>query len=239
MSAVPSGSLIRLSGRINNYKCTSDTARFVFDDSDKTKLGVIAVAAAAAGLGAQAMSTASNSSAMEEVADFVEFEVEGQQVSGWLWKSPLRDGDIVDSAIELSGNGAAKLVAVRRKSDGAIALYPHCSRGRLGHWLNALKWSGLFLGVMGIFILSTFLYIAGSDLFHYIEALYVGGGATVFLMVMCYSLSRRYEPFARVAEKCFATLGLNNPSRVDLVKSTKALRKPNDPPELGTFYFKV
>ena len=40
-----------LRGTITNYKCTRDYANFVFDDSDKTKFGAIAIAAGLVGLG--------------------------------------------------------------------------------------------------------------------------------------------------------------------------------------------
>jgi hypothetical protein len=42
--------LVKLTGTIANYKCTRAEASFVFGDSDRTKLSVIAVAAGIAGL---------------------------------------------------------------------------------------------------------------------------------------------------------------------------------------------
>lgn len=45
------------------------------------------------------MSVASNASAMEEEADHVQCDIDGTKVSGWLWRSPFKDGDMVDAAV--------------------------------------------------------------------------------------------------------------------------------------------
>jgi hypothetical protein len=55
---------------------------------------------------------------------------------------------------------------------------------------------------------------------------------------MTISLTRKWMVFVRLAEKVFRTLGLPDPSNVDLTKSSKAQRKPEDPGEFGTFYFR-
>ncbi len=55
---------------------------------------------------------------------------------------------------------------------------------------------------------------------------------------MTLSLARKWMPFVRVAEKVFRALELPNPSHIDLVKSSKAQRKPDDPGEYGTFWFR-
>ena len=69
---------VKLTGTIRNLKVTRASASFVFTESDQVKMGVIAVAAAIAGLGGQAIAAASNASAMEEEADYLEFDLDGQ-----------------------------------------------------------------------------------------------------------------------------------------------------------------
>lgn len=63
-------------------------------------------------------------------------------------------------------------------------------------------------------------------------------GFFTFFALMTFSLSRKWMPFVRVAEKVFRTLELPNPGNIDLVKSSKAQRTEQDPGEFGTFYFR-
>jgi hypothetical protein len=67
---------------------------------------------------------------------------------------------------------------------------------------------------------------------------YVALGCFLFFGLMTYSLTRKWMPFVRLAEKVFTTLGLPDPGNIDLVKSSKAQRKPDDPSEFGNFYFR-
>src|SRR5690242_669596 len=96
--------MVKLSGTIANYKCTRASASFVFTDSDRTKLGVVAIAAGVAGLSGPAISTASYAASTEEEADYVEFELDGKPVKGWVWRSPFEEGDEVEVAAEWQGD---------------------------------------------------------------------------------------------------------------------------------------
>ena len=79
-----------LKGRISGYKRKRDEASFVFTDDDREGLGVIAIAAGLAGLSGQAISTASAAASTEEDADYLEFQIDGKPVRGWVWRSPFR-----------------------------------------------------------------------------------------------------------------------------------------------------
>ena len=48
----------------------------------------------------------------------------------------------------------------------------------------------------------------------------------------------KWLPFVRIAEKVFRALELPNPSNIDLKKSTKAQRKPDDPVGYGVYWFR-
>ena len=63
-------------------------------------------------------------------------------------------------------------------------------------------------------------------------------GPAAFFALMTYSLTRKWLPFVKLAEKVFTALDLPDPSNIDLVKSSKKSRTPQDPPEFGTFYFR-
>lgn len=231
--------LVRLSGTIRNYKVTRASANFVFTDNDWSRLGVVAIAAGIAGLSGQSISTASSASAEEE-ADFVEFDLDGNPIRGWVWRSPFKEGDVVDVAAEWAVDHY-EAGGIARPDDHTIALYPHCSRGRARHIKNAAKWGGLVI----LLILLGFEALGltrGIDEymndFLSTDHLLVASIAVVFFTLVMISMTRKWMVFVRFAEKVFRTLGLPDPGNIDLVKSSKAQRKPNDSAEFGTFYFR-
>lgn len=232
------GTLAKLSGKIENYRCTRAEASFVFTDVDRNKMGVIAIAAGVAGLSGQAISTASAAASVAEEADYVEFDLGGESVKGWLWRSPFREGDEVEIAAEWNGE-YYEAGAIARPRDRMIALYPHCSRGRASHVKNAIKWwlIGTFICVLGYLGLAAVGgMIAGLFAAGYLYYMVVGFMA--FIGLMTFSLSRKWMPFVRLTEKVCRTLGLADPGDLDLVASSKRQRKEDDPGEFGTFYFR-
>lgn len=238
ISQRPEG-LIKLGGTIRNYKVTRASANFVFTDSDKTKLGVVAIAAGIAGLSGQAISTASSANAEEE-ADYVEFELDGQPIKGWVWRSPFKEGDVVEVAAEWQ-DGHYEAGGILRSSDRTIALYPHCSRGWSRHVKNAIRW--WFVGVTTLLLVSVSLVFIGlrpDQLARFFSSSFPAAALClyVFFAVATFSMARKWMVFVRLAEKVFRILGLPDPSNIDLVKSSKAQRKPDDPGEYGTFYFR-
>jgi hypothetical protein len=230
--------LVKLSGIISNLKVKRDNASFVFTQSDQTKMGVIAIAASFAGLGGQAMSSASNAGAIEEEADYLEFDLDDVAIKGWVWRSPFREGDAVTIAAEKNGS-QFEAFGIKRSHDKTIALYPHCSRSKLTHYKNAIKWWAIG-GVTSLCLIGIpmGLYVAGMNpiAWKYISFTYLA--LMVFFALMTYSLARKWMPFVALAEKVFRALELPNPSNVDLVKSSKAQRTDKDPGEFGTFYFR-
>ncbi len=132
-------SLQRLRGKISNLSITRAKSNFLFSDRDKNRFGAIAVIAAAAGQSGAAAGVMQSTSQMNEEADIVRFDVGGEAVEGWLWRSPFHEGDDVEVVVEPS-DGSLWLWAVLRTSDRTIALYPHCIRGMRSHWRNAWRW---------------------------------------------------------------------------------------------------
>jgi hypothetical protein len=110
------------------------------------------------------------------------------------------------------------------------------------HYINAAKW----------WIIGTSLFLGSTLLVSYFQSTSVDDfladvlehfgwpafGVAVFTAIMTISLTRKWMPFVRAAEKVFRALDLPHPSRIDLVKSSKAQRKPDDPSEYGTFWFR-
>lgn len=238
LEQLPQG-LVRLTGIIANYKCMRAEASFVFSDSDQATMGVVALAAGVSGLSGQAISTAVHATATED-ADYVEFELNGKPCKGWAWRSPFGDGDVVEVAAEWQGVHF-EVAGISRPSDRLLAMFPHCSRGKARHIKNAIKWWLIGVTVLNFVGLLVLIPVVGTGTYWH-EArsyvLYNGLGFYAFFGLMTFSLARKWMPFVRLAENVFATLGFPNPSNVDLVKSSKAQRKPDDPGEFGTFYFR-
>ncbi|MEJ8846202.1 putative type VI secretion system effector [Variovorax rhizosphaerae] len=235
----PNG-LVKLFGKIKNYKVTRTEASFVFTDADRTRLGVIAVAAGIVGLSGPAISAASSAVGAEELADYVEFNLHESSVKGWVWRSPFKEGDLVEIVAEWQGDHY-EAIGIARPVDRIIAMYPHCSRGRSTHVRNALKW-WIFSVTALLGLGSIFFWVGlGADQMHVFFTRifpFVGLGSYTFFGLMTISLARRWMPFVRLAQKVFVTLDWADPGNIDLVRSSKIKRKLDDPGEFGTFYFR-
>ncbi len=232
------GGLVKLTGKLTTYQCRRETASFVLTSADQSGMGVVAIGAALAGLSGPAIATAANASTVEEEADHIKFSLDGNPVEAWLWRSPFKEGDCVEIAAEWQKDHY-EAFGIARPSDRTIALYPHCSRGRIAHIKNATFW-GFWLGFVGQFVFVTALgyFIMGFSIFT--DPIYYGGLAclAVFIAVMSTSLARKWMPFVKVSEQVFKVLGWASPGKIDLVQSSKLQRTEKDPGEFGTFYFR-
>ncbi|MDW5419222.1 putative type VI secretion system effector [Iodobacter sp. CM08] len=261
--------LVKISGLISNYKSTREHANFFFTQNDNKAMSLAAIASAAIGSSGLAMGAAISASDMEEEADYVEFEMDGKAIKGWVWRSPFANNDIVDVVGEWRDN-YFELVAIARPADRTIALYPHCSRGKRAHIKNAIKW--WFLGVTGMFgltaavialqialgeslisilvasfcflvpplmwlffgkkgllasmglLFSPLIYTYSLD--DFILAIRVAWPAPVvlyiFMGIFAILYSRKTMKFVNVATYVFDALGLENPSNIDLPKTSQA-----------------
>jgi hypothetical protein len=147
----------KLCGRISNLKVTRASANFFFAESDQAGMGMLAVGAGAVGMSGQAIGMAIYSTDLEEEADYLEFDIDGQPVKGWVWRNPFKEGDEVEVASEWNGKFFESF-GIARPKDRIIALYPHCSRGRNSHRRNGWKWWLLGTTSMMVFF---FLFALG------------------------------------------------------------------------------
>jgi hypothetical protein len=229
--------IVKLSGNITSYRCTRASASFVYTQSDQQKIEVVAITAALAGMGGQAASAVASASDMEEVAEYLEFRLNGYSVKGWVWRSPFKEGDLVDVAAAWQGDHY-EVYGIARPADKMIALYPHCSRSKGRHIKNAVKWwliwNVLFFGVAVV----AGWFLLGSEMLREPPFFVIGGFVAFMWILMFVSLSKQYMPFVRLSEKIFIILGLPDATNMDLVKSSKQQRTAEDSPEFGTFYFR-
>ena len=235
-----------LKGRITGYRRKREVASFVFTDGERDAMGAVAIAAALVGQSGQAIGTASAAASAEEEADYLEFEIEGQPVKGWVWRSPFKEGDEVDVAAEWQQDHY-ELCAVARPVDRIIALYPHCSRGSKSHWKNAWKWwfrGTLFLLVFSCFFMAfVSLVFLSESIQKSVEILaFLMPSATAFFFpvfaLMTWSLARKWMPFVRLSEKVFQAFNWEAPGSIDLVKRSRDRKTGGEPPEYGVMYFR-
>lgn len=229
--------LEKLSGKITRYRCARASANFVLSRNDQRAMGIAAIAAAVGGLGGQATAIAGHVNDVEEAADYLDLDIDGKIAKGWVWRSPFMEGDIVDLAAGWQGEHY-EIYGISRPADRTIALYPHCSRTKRRHIKIVLKWwlicNILFFGSL----MAWYVYLDGFNLFYKSEFYWMHGILMAIFILMFFSLSKKFMPFVHLSEKIFETLGLPNARDVDLVKSSKAQRTAEDPPEFGVFYFK-
>ena len=203
-------------------------------------MGLAAIAGSLAGAFGQAAGNVRDTKNLYEEADYVEMNVDGHPVKGWVWFSPFKNGDIVE-VIGTQKENYFEAIAICRPADRVISLYPHCSRGKIAHITTVIKWwLGLttlgvgflaFLDVLDTFFSSnrTGYFIQTIEFFYATIAIYFLTGGIAYIN------GKRFMPFSQAATQVFKTIELDNPDSINLPKQTK--RKPGDPGVFGVMYF--
>ena len=125
------GTTTLLRGTIVNYQKKRQLKDFVYTAADRKATGAAAILAALSGQGGAAVAGL-NAMNVREEADFVEFELNGESVKGWLTYSPFKEGDPIEILAAREGNGWNVFGILR--DDYVLALHPRCSRGRYAHF---------------------------------------------------------------------------------------------------------
>ncbi|WP_254074247.1 putative type VI secretion system effector [Burkholderia sp. S171] len=211
--------------------------------ADRRATGAAAILAALAGQGGAAVAGL-NAMNIREEADFVEFELNGEPVEGWLTFAPFKNGDEV-TVVASRENGGWHAFGVMR-SDYVTALHPCCSRGRYAHFKATVKWwliisSVLMTACLGLFVIvGTF----SENLHLMIESRFLipfAGGNILFLAIsglIAINRSRKFMPAVRLAESIFAGFGWKNVKNIDLPAITKKYKLPGEGLEVGMLYFR-
>lgn len=232
-------------GVIENYSARRESANFFFTSGDKNFIGLTAIAAAAVGQTGPAMGLAVSTSEMEEDADYVQFDLGGDRIKGWLWQSPFKEGDEVEVALE-DKSGELSCIAVARPKDRIVALYPHLSRGRWAHIRNVAKW--WFLGTSGasvfgvLFLIAGTLAVGGKEFVANSDFWRISGIVVLILYgffgLFSINMAWRFMVFVRAAEKSFSALGWKDVGNIDLNKISRATSTGRDPQGYGITYFR-
>jgi hypothetical protein len=233
-----------LHGTIKNYRKRRELKDFFIQPIDRKLTGAAAILAALAGQGGAAVAGL-NAMNVREEADFVEFEIDGESVYGWLTFAPFEEGDQVDMVVVREAHGWRVFGIMR--ADYVTALHPCCSRGRYAHFWATVKWwlvaSSILvmLGLTMVSCISVFEYGYKSLLDLSFWLLFGGGsGGGFFLLsgLIALSQSRKFMPAVRLAESIFAGFGWKNVRSINLPAITKKYRLPGEGLAMGMLYFR-
>lgn len=228
-----------LRGSITNLKCRRRQQDFVLNEAQHAYMQATAVGAALAGMGASAIGLIQMSANSEEEADWVEFELDGKQVEGWLWKMPMRDGEAVEIVGEARGRDRYFAYSIRRLGDDVVAVYPHATRGRsaLYRWLMKI----MLITVVILNVVGSMLTFTGTGMDRLTLAIVMGGAWLFSLLLFWILFHRAYlkmRHFSRLAEVIFSCYGWRDVREIDLVRSSKQMKQGNRDIEYGTHYFR-
>ncbi|WP_409310938.1 putative type VI secretion system effector [Pectobacterium sp. B1J-3] len=164
-----------------------------------------------------------------EVGHFVEAEVMGlgKPVRGWLGVVPFEEGETVELVVA-EQEDHYEVYAMTRPTERMISVCPRCFMG---------KWASFFSNVRELFVFFSFCYVMTTFLLLWFafndDFLTVGrllllpflGGVLMVCVVFIpfvFFIFRDNKTTAGLAQTIFTTLGLDNPSKINLKKITKA-----------------
>lgn len=234
--------MMLLRGAISGLEQSRRSHDFVLTEIQRQQIGVTAVAATVMSMGATGIGLIGMAGNAEEEADWVEFELDGKQMKGWLWMMPMRNGDNVEVVAEQTGNNHYVAYAIKRDGDGLLAVYPHATAGRKVHYLKSVKvW--MWCSFLNYLFLPLFLVMQrgfGALLDRNMQfGLLVGLAFWIPVSALiAFRVSRKFMGFVRIAEAIFNTFGWPDIENIDLRKTSRENRRENKLLEFGNLYFR-
>ncbi|WP_423378135.1 putative type VI secretion system effector [Burkholderia sp. LMG 32019] len=215
----------------------------VFTEADKQAMERTAVVAALAGLNDIALNLSTSTQFTDTVGDLVMFRLNGEEVRAWIWLSVFENGEEVEVVAERAESGWIGY-AIRRCSDGILSVHPHCERGSRALFKFFLKFSVLFWSgcalAMTLLVASMMLYNELHDRWGFFlkSFLVVWGVIEAMAIFIAYRVSRRFKRQLPMANQIFETFGWKDPPNVNLPKTSKRLRQPEDTWQMGKLIFR-
>jgi hypothetical protein len=161
-------------------------------------------------------------------------QVDGKTVQGGFWKTTFKDGEHVQ-VIGEERNGVIHAVAVTKPDERIIWMQPHCERGTEAKRKSVLK--NASIGSAVFYLLAPAL----AWLFNQPYGFWFMMTSCVVVLiwgVMVLWSWKDYMAFGREMNAVGSALGLPEPEKIDLFKSTKQAKlkgKPELP--LGVYYY--
>jgi hypothetical protein len=230
-----------LRGTMKNYRKRREIKDFLITPTDRKATGAAAILVALAGQGG-AVIAGLNAMNVREEADFVEFEIDGEQVSGWLTFASFKEGDHVELVAAREGDRWHVFGIVR--ADYMTALHPCCSRGRFAHFRATVKWWFLIsFTIIFVYLLLGFILVQFNNAhlsMKYIAIIFLGS-PSLFLAItglIAFNVACKFMPAVRLAESIFAGFGWKNAKSIDLPAITKKYKVAGEGLEVGMLYFR-
>src|SRR5450830_1223716 len=222
---------VLLRGVISGFERSRRSHSFVVSKVEHQVIGATAIVAAAMGMGATGMGMIGAAENSDEDADWVEFELDGKQIQGWLWMMPMRNGDTVEVVAEPTGNNRYVAYAVKRDGDDLLAVYPHATAGRKVHYRKSVK-AWMWCSFLAYLILPLFAVMQRGLSFLFQTDMPLFLLHTFFLWiaisaVIAFRVSRKFMGFVRIAETIFKMFGCPDPVHIDLRQTSKDNRREN------------
>ena len=235
-------SAVLLRGKISSFERSRRSHDFLMTKVQHQQIGATAIGASAMGMGAASIGLIGMAGNSDEEADWVEFEIDGKKIQGWLWMMPMRNGDNVEVVAEKLGHDRYVAYAVKRDKDDLLAVYPHATAGRRVHYRKSLKAWMWWVAIGHLFILLSFIMQLGWRVIlepdmHFAFSLIFPICSTM-CAVIALRVSLKLMPFVEIAEIIFKTFGWSDIKNIDLRKTSKENRRENTLPNFGTFYFR-
>jgi len=234
--------MILLRGAISGLNRSRRSHDFVLTEVQHQQVGVTAIAASVMGMGATGIGLVGMAGNADEEADWVEFELDGRQVKGWLWMMPMRNGDTVEVVAEPTGNNRYVAYAVKREGDDLLAVYPHATAGRKVHYRKSIKiwiWCSTVAYLIPALILV--MHEGLDTLLDEFMQLGLLIGLAIWVPVtalIAFAASRKLMGFVRIAEVIFKTFGWPDIENIDLRQTSKENRRENKLSNFGDLYFR-
>ena len=73
-------------GKISKLRCYTREYDFITTRDEHIQIGITAIVATAMGMGAQAAGMVGSAGNKAEKAHWLEFELDGKKIQGWVWK---------------------------------------------------------------------------------------------------------------------------------------------------------
>ncbi|HIH2746236.1 hypothetical protein L3V59_32035 [Burkholderia aenigmatica] len=234
---------VLLRGVITGLTKRRESYEAIFTEADKQAMERTAVVAALAGLNDIALNLSTSTEFTETTGDLVTFRLNGEEVRAWIWLSVFENGDEVEVVAERAGAGWIGY-AIRRCSDGILSVHPHCERGSRALFkffvkFSVLFWSGCAL-VVTLLVVLMMLYNDLHDRwgFFFRSFLVVWVLIEAMAISIAYGMSRRFKRQLPMANKIFEAFGWKDPRNVNLPKTSKKLRQPEDTWQMGKLIFR-
>jgi hypothetical protein len=218
-------SLLLLKGKISKLRCYTREHDFISTTDQHTQIGITAIIATAMGMGAQAAGMVGSAASKAEKAHWLEFELDGKKIQGWVWVMPLGTGDNVEVVAKHTGGLCYTVYAIRRVDDGLVAAYPHVIAGRNVLYRNSVR-GWLWLPVIATLLFMFFFMMEmglgilfEKEMWDFMKELIVVSFVAIGLIA--FRISRMYMESVCMAEAIFRTFGWPDVEKIDLRKTSK------------------